>query len=182
MTTTPSLYELLMQAQKPIKRSVFISYHHGGDQWYYDEFSRLHHDEYETLWDNSLERRIDSDNVDYVIQRIRDKFITGTSCTIVLCGAETWKRKYVDWEIKATLDKQHGIIGVRLPSLGLNEEGKYLVPGRLYDNIQSGFAIWTDWASFGGSPQSVKQTIEQAIAKPASLINNSRQMMGRNLS
>jgi len=182
MITTPSIYDMLMRAQKPIKRSVFVSYHHGADQWYYNEFSRLHHDEYETIWDNSLERRIDSDNVDYVIQRIRDKFITGTSCTIVLCGANTWKRKYVDWEIKATLDKNHGLIGIQLPSLQPRPDGFVTVPGRLHENIQSGFAIWTKWASFGGSAQSVKQTIEQAVAKPASLILNNRPMMGRNLS
>jgi len=46
---------------------------------------------------------------------IRENFITGTSCTIVLCGAQTHLRKYVHWEIKATLDKEHGLIGVNLP-------------------------------------------------------------------
>jgi hypothetical protein len=46
------------------------------------------------------------------MQRIRDKHITGTSCTIVLCGSLTPWRKYVDWEIKATLDKEHGLIGI----------------------------------------------------------------------
>jgi hypothetical protein len=34
-------------------------------------------------------RRIDSDNVDYVIQRIRDDYISGTSCTVVLVGDAT---------------------------------------------------------------------------------------------
>lgn len=33
---------------------------------------------------------------------------------MVLCGAEAPQRKFVDWEIKATLDKEHGLIGINL--------------------------------------------------------------------
>src|SRR5689334_858513 len=93
---------------QPVKHKVFVSYHHGGDQAYYDAFSKAFHDTYDVIYDKSLERQVDSDNVDYVIQRIRDNYITGTSCTIVLVGKQTCGRKYVDWEIKATLDKEHG--------------------------------------------------------------------------
>ena len=41
--------------------------------------------------DRSLDRELDSDNLDYVYQRIRDKYIKRTSCTVVLCGTETYK-------------------------------------------------------------------------------------------
>lgn len=165
---------------EPPKRKVFISYHHGGDQVYYDDFSGTFVDTYDVIFDNSVERRIDSDNVDYVIQRIRDNFITGSSCTIVLCGAETPWRKYVDWEIKATLDKEHGLIGVNLPTNRTNASGKFTVPDRLHDNIQSGFAVWTNWQNFIQSTASVKAFIEQAVGKPVNLIVNNRQMMSRN--
>jgi hypothetical protein len=37
---------------KPTRRKVFVSYHHGGDQAYYDEFSRYFHDQYEAIRDN----------------------------------------------------------------------------------------------------------------------------------
>ena len=107
-------------AQRPVKHKVFISYHHLEDQAYYDAFSKAFHGTYEVIYDNSLDRIVDSDNTDYVIQRIRDSFISGSSCTIVLVGRDTWGRKYVDWEIKATLDKEHGLIGVRLPSAPVN--------------------------------------------------------------
>lgn len=162
------------------KRKVFVSYHHGGDQGYYEAFSKTFHDTYEVLYDNSLDRRIDSDKVNYVIQRIRDNFVSGSSCTIVLCGRETPWRKYVDWEIKATLDKGHGLIGVCLPSNIPGPNGKVTVPDRLHDNIQSGFAVWTTWAEFTASIASAKSIIEQAIAKRASAIVNNREMMSRN--
>lgn len=123
---------------------------------------------------------IDSSNTDYVIRRIRENYITGSSCTVVLCGAQTPYRKFVDWEIKATLDKQHGIIGVNLPTNPMSENYKYTVPDRLYDNIQSGYAIWVDWATFIQSTQSVQQHIELANSKSALLINNSRVLRQRN--
>ena len=128
-----------------IKRKVFVSYHHGNDQWFYNEFSRVFNDTYDVISDNSLDRAIDSDNPDYVMRRIREKYITGSSCTIVLCGAETPNRKYVDWEIKATLDKEHGLIGINLPTSITSQYGGVIVPDRLHDNVQSGYAVWIDW-------------------------------------
>ena len=54
------------------------------------------------------------------------KYITGTSCTVVLCGGRP--RKFVDWEIKATLDKEHALIGVNLPTSERNLFGQAIVP------------------------------------------------------
>ena len=53
-----------------IRPRVFVSYHHRGDQPYYDAFSKHFHDTHEAIYDNSLERRVDSDDVDYVRRRI----------------------------------------------------------------------------------------------------------------
>lgn len=180
MTTSLDYRALLSGLQNPVKRSVFLSYHHGGDQQYYNAFSRAFDATYDVIFDNSLERQIDSDNINYVIQRIRDSFVTGSSCTIVLCGAETPWRKYVDWEIKATLDKGHGLIGVNLPTNYRHQNGHVTVPARLYDNIQSGYAVWTNWAAFIASIEAVRANIEVAIATPVASIVNNREMMSRN--
>jgi len=161
-----------------IKRKVFVSYHHGNDQWFYNEFSRVFNDTYDIISDNSLERAIDSDDPDYVMRRIREKYITGSSCTIVLCGAETPNRKYVDWEIKATLDKEHGLIGVNLPTSITSQYGGVIVSDRLHDNVQSGYAVWINWEAL--TVEYLKQCIELANSKPTGLINNSRPMMRRN--
>ena len=98
------------------KRSVFASYHHDGDQAYYDYFARVFADAYQIIRDNSLRKTILSDDADYIMRRIREDYLTGTSCTIVLCGNTTPWRKFVDWEIKASLDKRHGLIGIGLPT------------------------------------------------------------------
>jgi hypothetical protein len=127
--------------------------------------------------DSSLDRAIDSDDPEYVMRRIRENNITGTSCTIVLCGAQTPKRKYVDWEIKATLDKGHGLIGINLPS-SIHGEGGIIVPSRFYDNYKSGYAVWLQWPELTLSR--IHQAIEEANSKSLILIDNSRQMRRRN--
>ena len=158
--------------QFAVKRKIFVSYHHRGDQAYYDAFSRTFSDAYDVVTDNSLERAIDSEDVDYVMRRIRENHITGTSCTVVLVGADTWGRKYVDWEIKATLDKQHGVIGIQLPTLHPNPAGQVSVPNRLHENIQSGYALWTTWAYVSSGSNACASLIEQANARDKKLIVN----------
>lgn len=174
----PVINAILAGLAKPTRRKVFVSYHHGNDQAYYNEFSRFFHDQLESVFDNSLERQIDSDNVDYVMQRIRDNHLTGTSCTIVLIGAQTHQRKYVDWEIKATLAKQHGLLGLVLPTHILNPAGQIVVPDRFLDNANSGYAVWAHWN--GMTAERLTQLIEESVGKSKLLINNSRQMRSRN--
>lgn len=165
----------------PVKHRIFVSYHHGGDQSYYDAFSRAFHDTYDVIYDNSLERRIDSDNVEYVMRRIRENHITGTSCTIILVGAQTWKRKYVDWEIKATLDKEHALIGVYLPTAARDPANNHvIVPDRLHDNIQSGFALWLSWQDLTSSAAQLERYIAEAKSRSKRLIDNSRDRQLRN--
>lgn len=174
----PNMNDLLAALMKPTRRKVFVSYHHGGDQAYYDEFSRFFHDQYEAVRDNSLERLIQSDDTEYVMRQIREQYITGTSCTIVLVGAQSHERKYLDWEIKATLDKCHGLVGIVLPTHAKNPTGEIIVPDRFLDNHKTGYAVWTHWG--GLTAQGLTQLIDAAISKPQRLIDNSRPMRQRN--
>lgn len=176
--TMASLGIISTAMQPPPRRKIFVSYHHGGDQWYYNEFSRVFHDTYEAVYDNSLERQIDSDNTAYVMQRIRDNYITGTSCTVVLIGGLTHQRKYVDWEIKATLDKQHGLLGVVLPSHSRSVEGKIIVPDRFHRNVVTGYASYMLWENL--NVQSLAAAVHKAASTSSSLIDNSMPMKSRN--
>jgi MTH538 TIR-like domain (DUF1863) len=73
------------------KRSVFVSYHHGLDRSWYQEFTGYFCEIYEVFEDTSPERAKDSDDTDYIMWSLRDNHIKGSSCTIVLCGQETDK-------------------------------------------------------------------------------------------
>jgi Thoeris protein ThsB, TIR-like domain len=169
-----------LRSQQPVKRKVFVSYHHRGDQDYYDAFSKTFCDTYDVITDNSLERRIDSEDVNYVIRRIREGYVSGSSCTIVLVGKDTWGRKYVDWEIQATLEKKHGLIGVRLPTAPITPQNTVSMPGRLFDNIKSGYALWLTWQELTSGSQACSQYIEQANARDKMLIVNTRERRLRN--
>jgi hypothetical protein len=90
----------------------------------------------------------------------------------------TSQRKYVDWEIKATLDKQHGLIGIWLPTLPLAANGGTEKPDRLQDNLDSGYAKWLQWNQL--NDELLRITIESAITSPTSLIRNQRPLRIRN--
>jgi hypothetical protein len=172
-----ALSELLSRI--PRRREIFVSYHHAGDQRYYDALAKAC-DDCTFLTDRSVDRLIGSDDVEYQERRIREKYINGTSATVVLCGAETFKRKFVDWEIHATLDKQHGLIGICLPTAPLLPGNKRQVPDRYMDNWLSGFAVWHHWHEVNAA--NLRAWTEEAVAKDKGLIRNTRDKMTRNAS
>jgi hypothetical protein len=176
---TYSVFGSGRDVSRPVKRRIFVSYHHGGDQAYYDAFSQAFHDVYEIIYDNSVDRKVDSEDVNYVMRRIRENYITGSSCTIVLVGTSTWERKYVDWEILTTLEKQHGLIGVRLPTAPVTPQNTIVVPARLHDNIQSGYALWVTWEQIT-TARALTTYVEQANAREKRLLVNNRVRKFRN--
>jgi hypothetical protein len=196
---TPSLSELLAAIQPPpqpkpfdlskfieylppvtIRPRIFASYQHATDQYYYNEFSRIFHDTHECVYDGSLDDEIDSNDHDYIKQRIRDEFIAGTSCTVVLVGPTSYQRKHIDWEIKATLDKEHGLIGVQLPNLTIQPNTTVIVPDRLHFNIRSGYALWLTWQQLIASASNFKQYVAEASGRRKALIVNPREIKNQN--
>lgn len=174
------LFGMVPPYTPPVRRKIFVSYHHANDQAYYNTFSKVFHDQYEAIQDNSLDREVDSDNTDYIMRRIRDNHINGSSCTVVLVGAQTPFRKYVDWEIKATLDASHGLVGLWLPTVTRNNAGQIIVPDRLHDNIMSGYAVWSSWAEIANGTVSLNSLIEDANSRDQRFINNTREKRLRN--
>jgi len=167
---------------QPQKRKVFISFHHKNDQPWFDYFVRKFSDQYEVFIDKSIgETKVRSDDPEYINRAIREDYIKGSSITIVLCGAETQKRKYVDWEIYSTLNYEHVLLGIALPTAQKTPDGKVIVPDRLYTNWATGYAHWMSWTD---DASELKKQIEIAIQKSENknLINNSQEKMQRNIS
>lgn len=163
----------------PVKRKVFVSYHHGNDQWYYDEFCRAFYGTYEVITDRSLDRARDSNDPDYIMRYIRENHLSGSSTLIVLCGLQTPYRKFVDWEISAGLRQQMALVGVKLPAVQVIDDG-CSKPDRLQDNLKTGYAVWRWWESITANVENLTAAIEEANAKPKSLIDNSRSRRLRN--
>jgi hypothetical protein len=109
------------------KRRVFISFYQGDRKEVDDFVARWSTREgvftAYVLGAGDNDDFIDSTNVDYVMSQIRAKYIKDSTVTIVLLGSCTHSRRYVDWEIKASLRQgqdglPNGLLGVLLPSAG----------------------------------------------------------------
>jgi hypothetical protein len=167
------------------KPRVFVSYHHGepsrpGDQQWADEFRNLFSGLYEIFYDKSLNNPIDSRNLTYIDRTIREDYISGSSVTVLLCGAQTWKRKCVDWELKATLDKRHALLGIALPTASRLADGRVRVPDRFMNNYSIGYAGWLHWTP---SPVALREAINDGLERARrAQPDNSMAKMQRNLA
>lgn len=141
-----------------IRHKVFISYHHTEkDEFYKLEFERKTQD---IIISQAVQFGDYSTDLsdEYVKRLIREDKISNSTVVIVLIGAETYKRKHVDWEIYAGLTdkaKGHsGLIGILLPTYYSSFENynlagkgfnKDTLPARFYDNLKTGYAKLYTW-------------------------------------
>lgn len=158
-------------------RNIFLSFHQADEleaniwrrrfEGYFNEVRTLGLDE---LGDDFADH-INSGDSDYVMRCIREKKIAGTSCTVVLIGKCTWARRYVDWEIAATLREftnsdRGGLIGVQLPSA--RDHGWSTLPPRLALNISSDGRTDSGYARFyrpAPSDDTIASWVDDAVAR-----------------
>lgn len=159
------------------KRKVFVSYHHKGEQDVVDNFIKKYSQDYEVFTDQSIDRAADSEDTDYLNQVCRDA-IEGTSVTIVMIGKQTGCRKFVDWEIRHTLFKEHGLLAVSRPNVA---DSDACLPKRLTDNLKSGTG-YAKWYKYPSTASSLKIMIGEAYNANVGKIDNSREKMKRNTS
>lgn len=122
-----------------MRRKCFISYHHA-DETKVQRFITTFDHARDMLISRGLGASmagdvVQSDNDEYVISRIRQLYLSDSTVTIVMIGNCTWARRYVDWELKASLRSgekttPNGLLGIKLPSYS---SGQY--PHRLNANL-----------------------------------------------
>lgn len=131
---------------------------------------------------------VDSDDDDYIKRRIREQYLTDSTVTIVMLGACTWARRFVDWEISSSLrddtnNKRNGLLVYPLPSR--NNTAK--LPVRVGDNWTSGdqAASYARYLSYPTSTTVVRNSIESAFGDRTAkgdLVNNTRALRRYNAS
>ena len=107
---------------------------------------------------------------DTIRQKIRDENLRDSTVTVVLVGAETWKRKHVDWEIGSSIrqtqyNSRSGLLGIILPTypgFATNTYDPHTIPPRLYDNIKCGFTKIYNWSD---DPDKVQSWIHDAFKR-----------------
>ena len=170
------------------KRKVFISYYHG-DQKEVDQFVKDFSDVFipKTVGIKDGDFEFDSNNPEYIMRKIREQKLDDSTVTIVLIGSCTHSRRYVDWEVKASLQQgqtlPNGLIAINLPYMGNSGH----LPPRVRENINrdsGGNDI--GYARYYSYPKSKKELLDwiedayNARTKRAYLIKNSNIMMKYN--
>lgn len=166
----------------PTRRKVFVSYHHA-DQGEVDEFVRAFDHYRDVFIARGLGREmsqdvIDSQDTDYVMRRIRELYLANSSVTLVLVGRCTWARRYVDWELQASLRSgstttPNGVFGIVLPSAASSP----VAPDRLKRNVAKDGTKYAHWYHYPQDSASLFTWIEEAFAArstKAHLIDNPR--------
>jgi len=121
-----------------IRHKMFISFHHD-DQKEIEKFIEEFDEKKDIFISRALGMSsdiIDSNDTDYVMRRIRELYLKDTTVTLVMIGKCTWARRYIDWEIQASLRHgektiPNGLMGIRLPSYNKNR-----YPNRLNLNLK----------------------------------------------
>lgn len=171
-----------------IRRKVFISYYHG-DQELVNTFVRDYKDVFiaKTVGVKDGDFDFDSNNPEYIMRRIREEKLEDSTVTIVLIGSCTHSRRYVDWEIKASLQQgetlPNGLIAINLPYIGT----KGNLPQRLELNIirdaQKNDIGYARYYVYPTNKVELKRWIEDAHSARttrANLIHNPNNMMHNN--
>ena len=122
------------------KRKVFISYYHG-DQEAVNKFVRDFGDVFipKTVGVKDGDFDFDSNDPQYIMRKIREQKLEDSTVTIVLVGSCTHSRRYVDWEVKASLQQgqslPNGLIAINLPYMGM--KGAYLLELQPIENLMA---------------------------------------------
>ena len=121
----------------------------------------------------SYSHRLDQDVVDEFRRNIRPQ-LRLSSVTIVLIGAETGGRWWVDWEIYFSLRKsagneRNGILGILIPNK------QHYIPQRILDNPNNSEII-----SMPKSAKELEDAIERVYLKRYHTPNLSRPLRQRN--
>ncbi len=137
------------------KRKIFVIYHRGGDQDFYDDFSAAFGDIYDIVQDDPTVAGGITEGPEDAVPGMRKNLVCSSCCAVVLCGPDTPTDARVDWAIKACLDERRGLIGVNLPNSRPDSRGFVRVPERLHHNIVSGYAMWLEWTKLLEAPLSM---------------------------
>lgn len=173
------------------RHKTFISYHHADEAEVKAFIDRFDHD-HDVLISRGIGASmagdvINSTNADYIKQRIRQLYLRDSSVTLVMVGAETWGRRFVDWEVAASLrntatSNRNGLLAITLPSVA-NDSSRQL-PARVDDNVD-GTNGYARWMTYPTTTLDLGQMIDAAYTRRtthAAVVDNSRPLRQRNAS
>jgi hypothetical protein len=166
------------------RHKCFISYHRVDEEAvlaFKDQFDDAE-DAFIFRGQSMPEDLINSSDDEYVIGEIRRRFLADSSVTIVLVGRCTWSRKFVDWEVQASLRQPagglpNGLLAIVLDQLQRSNPAPTL-PERVKSNVESGYARYHWYPSNGDELTGWVDDAYAARTGSAALIQNPRGRQG----
>lgn len=170
----------------PIRRTVFISHSHLHEvetKQFLKDFDGVFIPRH--IGVSNRDDFIESTDPEYVMRRIREKHIGLATVTIILVGSCTHSRRYVDWEIKASLQQgkdrlPNGLIAIQLPSC---PNGAFLPP-RLQQNLRANdLDGYARYYRYPRNPAELRRWVEEAFQARKTMaekIVNPNDMMANN--
>jgi hypothetical protein len=150
----------------PARHKVFVSYH-AEDAPEVVDFIEAHTDVFIPRaigMEEDGSDIIDSADVAYIRQTIKQKYLRDSTVTLVAISACTWARKFVDWEIDSSLRSDptpNGLLAVQLPSVA---ETTPELPERLRVNLAPGDEpSYSDYYVPPASHDALREWIETAF-------------------
>lgn len=137
---------------------------------------------------------VDSEDSEYIISAIRERYIRDTSVTIVLIGQCTHSRKYVDWEIKSSLRQPtngipNGLLGLAVPPPKdfLGNPIWHNLPDRFSKNYTQNrpdisYARYYTWPTSAADLRRWIEEVHNLAMNNSDLIENPQEMVWRNLT
>jgi MTH538 TIR-like domain (DUF1863) len=126
-----------------------------------------------------------SPDEDYIKRRIRELHLAATTVTIVILGACTWTRRFIDWEIAASLrddplNRRSGLLALSVPGVP-----DARLPARFADNWTGSCpeSSYAELCAFPDTPEELEEAIGRAFSarsRKADLVDNSRPLRRRN--
>lgn len=171
------------------RRKCFISYHHDDEREVQSFIETFDHDKNvlisRGIGASMMGDIIDSNSSDYIMRRVREDYLRDSTVTIVMLGRNTWGRKFVDWEIAASLRNtasynRNGLMAITLPSAA-NSVGRRL-PARFNDNLkgENGYARWWTYPTTTSALATCIDLAYNYRTTRSLLVDNTRQLRSQN--
>lgn len=173
------------------RRKCFISYHHA-DEREVEHFIQMFDHDHDVLLSRGIGASmagdiINSSSNEYIMRRVRENYLRDSTVTIVMVGRHTWGRKFVDWEIAASLrntpsNNRNGLMAVTLPSIAGVPSRQ--LPARFGDNLngEDGYARWWKYPADASALATCIETAYQYRTSRSNLVDNSRPLRVQNSS
>lgn len=155
-----------------VRRKCFVSYHHDDTVAVEAFITRFGRSNFLKRGITLPDEVINSSDPEYVMRRIRQLYLRDSTVTIVLVGRCTWSRRFVDWELQASLrrpadGRPNGLIGILL-----DRSTRPSLPPRFAANRDSGYATYHYYPPNVGTLEGwIEDAYQARVSRRSKIVN-----------